>query len=170
MRDAIRSRAARIMSILSINSFGIKSEFKHFGEVGNEPILHDAQRRLVAKQFFHGSDGLTFASDYQVKVTEICIHVQRKAVGGDPAGDVNSNGRDFAALSMNSSQTGNAKRLDAEVFQRANQNLFQITDVTMNVFAVGTEINNRITNHLAHAVISHFAATIRFKQSNVPLF
>src|SRR5688500_10230539 len=39
----------------------------------------------------------------------------------------------------------------------------------MNVFAVGTEINNRITNYLAQTVISHFSAAIRFKQCDVSL-
>src|SRR5687768_18135189 len=126
MRDAIRSRAAWIMSMLSINSFGIlpglyMGEFKHLGKVCRETVFYDAQRRFVAKQFFHRSDGLTFASDYQVEVTEICIDVERKAVGGDPPGDVNSNGRNFAPLSMDAGQTLNAKGFDAEVFERPNQ-------------------------------------------------
>src|SRR5688572_11765087 len=112
MRDAIRSRAAWIMSMLSINSFVISfclfvaTEFKHLGEIRHQPILYDAQFRLVAEQLFHRSDRLTFASDYQVEVTQICIDVERKAMCGDPARDVNSNGSNFAPPSVNSGQAG----------------------------------------------------------------
>ncbi len=57
-----------------------------------------------------------------------------------------------------------------KVFQRANQNLLQVANVAMNVFAIRTEIDDRITNHLAQTVISHFPAAIRFKQRHVSLF
>src|SRR6185503_5545574 len=103
------------MSMLSINSFGIKTEFKHLGEVCHETILDSAQRRLVAEQDFHGGHRLTFAGDDQIEITEIGVDVERKAVRRDPPGDVHSDRRDFAALSMNTRQTLDAKRVDPEV-------------------------------------------------------
>src|SRR5262245_46777006 len=115
MRDAMRSRAAWIMSMLSIDRFGIKTHFKHVGEVGDDAILDGAQRRFVAEQLFHRSYGLTFAGDNQVEVTKIGIDVERKAVRGDPAGDVNADRGNFSTPSMYASQTLDAKGFDAEV-------------------------------------------------------
>lgn len=40
----------------------------------------------------------------------------------------------------------------------------------MNVFAVRAEVDDRVADHLSEAVISHFAAAIRFKQRHVSLF
>src|SRR5262245_26374310 len=100
MRAAIRSRAAWIMSMLSIDGgialcvlclFVAKTEFKHVGEVGHDAIFDGAQRRLVAKQFFHRSNRLTFAGDYEVEVAEIGINVESKAVSRYPARDMNAN-------------------------------------------------------------------------------
>src|SRR5689334_19144483 len=169
MRDAMRSRAAWIRSMLSIDGFSIKTECKYLGEVGDETILDGPQRHFVAEQFFHRSHRLTFAGDYQVEVTEIRVDVERKAVRRDPAGDVNSDRRNFTARRVNPGQALDAKRLDAEIRQRANQDLFQVANVTMDVFAVRAEIDNRIPNHLPETVISHFSAAVRLKQCDVPL-
>src|SRR6185503_13821429 len=155
------------MSMLSINSFGIKTEFKHLGEVCHETIFNRAQRRLVAKQYFHGGHRLTFAGDNQIEITEIRVDVEGKAVRRDPACDVNSDRRNLAALSMNTCQTLDAKRVDPEVSQRSNQHLFEVADVPVNIFTIRTEINDGINDHLAQAVIRHFSAAIRFEQRHV---
>src|SRR5690242_10323741 len=144
MRDAMRSRAAWIMSMLSIDSVSILlcvfvAKFKHPGEIGDQAIVDNAQRRFVAEQFFHRSHGLTFAGDYQVEVTEIRVDVECKAVRRHPARDVDADGRNFTAARVNAGQTFDTKRFDIEIRQRANQNLFQVADVTMDVLAVGAE-------------------------------
>ncbi len=40
----------------------------------------------------------------------------------------------------------------------------------MDVFAIRTEVDDRITNHLAQAVISHFSAAVRLKERYVSRF
>src|SRR6185369_13003684 len=179
MRDAMRSRAAWIMSMLSIDSFGVswwflclfvaKTEFKHLGEVGDKAILDGAQRRFVAEQFFHRSHGLTFAGDDQVEITEVRVDVECKAVRRDPARDVNSDRGDFTAPGVYARQTLDAKRLDTKIRQRPDQNFFQIADVTMEVFAIRAEVDNRIPNDLPETVIRDFPAAIRLEQRHVAL-
>ena len=88
---------------------------------------------------------------------------------GDPARDVYSDRRNFSAVGMHARQTINAKRFNAEISQRPNQHLFQVANVAMNVFAVRTEIDDRIADNLSEAVISHLPAAIRFKQRYVSL-
>ena len=86
---------------------------------------------------------------------------------GDPARDVNANGRNLPALSMDTGQALDTKGTDAEVRHRPYQHFFKIAHVAMNVFAIGAEIYNRITDNLAQAVIGHFPAAIRLKQRHV---
>ena len=85
----------------------------------------------------------------------------------NPARDVHSDRRDFPALRVYASQPLNSKGVDTEVRHGPNQDLFQIAHVAMHVFAIGTEIDDRITNELAQAVIGHFAAAIRLKQCDI---
>ena len=85
----------------------------------------------------------------------------------NPARDVYSDGRNFPALGVYASQTLDSKGVDTEVRHGPNQNFFQIAHVTMHVFAIGTEIDDWITDYLAQSVIRHFSATIGFKQGYI---
>jgi hypothetical protein len=85
----------------------------------------------------------------------------------NPARNVDSDGCDFPALRMYASQTVDSKGVDTEVCHGPNQYFFQIAHVAMHVFAMGTEIDDWITNHLAQAVISHFSAAVRLKQRDI---
>jgi len=89
----MRSRAAWIVSMLSIYSgtisfcllslcllclFVVKTVFKHLGEVDHETVFDDAERRLVARQFFDGSNRFAFAGNDEIEVAEIRIDVQAR--------------------------------------------------------------------------------------------
>ncbi len=165
--------------MLSMDSFGtslcfwwlfvVKTEFKHLCKVIDKAIFDDAQLCFRAKQLFHRSHRLAFTGDNQVEVAEICIDVEREAMSGDPARDVDADRGNFPARSMHARQTFNTKRLDTKICQRANQDLFQIAYVAVYVFTVRAQADNWITDNLAQAVISHFSTTIRFKQRHVTL-
>jgi len=88
-------------------------------------------------------------------------------VCSNPARNVYSNGGDFSALGVYASQTFDPEGVDTEVSHGPNQDFFQVAHVTMHVFAIGTEIDDWITDYLAQSVISHLSATIGFKQSHV---
>jgi len=85
----------------------------------------------------------------------------------DPSSDVNSDCRNFSASRMYAGQTIDAKAFDIKVSHGPNQDLFEVAHVTMNVFAVGTEIDDWITDHLAQTVIRHLPTAIRFEQRHV---
>src|SRR6185503_4945044 len=136
MRDAMRSRAAWIVSMLSIYSgtisfcllslcllclFVAKTVFKHLSEVDHEAVFDDAERCLVARQFFDGSNRFAFAGNDEIEVAEIRIDVQGKAVRRDPTRDVDPNCRHFAASCVHAGETFDTKSFNTKVGERANQ-------------------------------------------------
>ena len=86
---------------------------------------------------------------------------------GDPARDVYSNRCNFPALRVYTRQTLDSKGVNTKIRHGSNQDFFQIAHVAMHVFAIGAEIDDWITNHLAQAVIGHLAATIGLKQRHI---
>src|SRR3989442_9690773 len=83
----------------------------------------------------------------------------------NPARDVHADGRDFATMGVHAGQVLDPKCLYTKVTNRAYQYLFEITDEAMNIFAIRAQVDNWITNDLAQAVISHFAAAVSFEDS-----
>ena len=81
----------------------------------------------------------------------------------DPACNMDPDGCDLPALRVYTGQTLDSKSIDTEIRHGSYQNFFQVTHVAMHVFAVGTEIDDWVTDHLAQAVIRHFSATVGFK-------
>ena len=88
-------------------------------------------------------------------------------MGRDPARNVNADGCDLPALCVNAGQPLDAERVDAKVRQRPNQYCFEIANVAMDVFTVGTQADDGITNNLAQAMIRDFAAAICLEQRHV---
>ena len=85
----------------------------------------------------------------------------------NPTRDVYSDRGNFPSLGVYASQTFDSKGVDTEVRHGPDQNFFQVANVAMDVFAIGAEIDDRITDHLAQTVISHFSAAIGLKQRHV---
>jgi hypothetical protein len=85
----------------------------------------------------------------------------------NPARNVYSDRGDFPALGVYASQTLDSKSVDIKVRHGPDQNFFQVAHVAMHVFAIGTQVDDWITNYLAQAVISHFSTAIGLKQRHV---
>ena len=86
---------------------------------------------------------------------------------GNPARDVNADRCDLPALSMDAGQALDGECFDTEVRHRPNQHFLEIAHVPMHVFALRTEVDDRITDDLAQSMIGHFSAAIRLKQRHV---
>ncbi len=106
------------------------------------------------------------AGDDQIKVTEICIHIEREPVRSHPARDMHADGGNLAAWSVHTGQALNAKGFNSEIPRRSNQDFLQIADEAMHVFPIRAQVDNWITYDLAQPVIGNFAATIRFNYSD----
>jgi len=85
-------------------------------------------------------------------------------VRSNPARNVYSNRRNLPALGVYAGQTFDSKGADTEVRHGPYQNFFQIAHVAMHVFAIGTKIDDWITDYLAQPVISNFSTAIGLKQ------
>jgi hypothetical protein len=135
-----------------------------------DPIFDRAQLNLATEQVFHRSDGFTVASDYQIEVTKIGVYIERETVRGDPSGYVYADRGNLSALGVNTRQSLDAKCFDPKIRHGPDQDFFEVAHVAMHVFAIGTEVDDRVANHLAQSVISHFSTAIRFKERNVAEF
>jgi hypothetical protein len=85
---------------------------------------------------------------------------------GDPARDMNPNSGDFAGGRVYAREAFDAKRFDSKIRHRANQDLFQIANEAMHVFAIRAEINDWITYDLAQTMIGRLATAICFKDGD----
>src|SRR5882724_9206062 len=99
---------------------------KNFGEALDDAILDRTHFNFAAEQFLHRSHRLAFAGDYQIKITEIGVDVQRESVGRYPARDMHADRRDFAAWGVHAGPARDAKGFNSEILQRANQHFFQV--------------------------------------------
>lgn len=115
---------------------------------------------FAAEQTVHRGDGLAFAGDDPFVVVEIGIYVEGKAVRRNPAFYVNADGCDLTLGRVNAGQAFDTKCIDFKVGHCANQHFLEISNVTMNVLAIGRERDDRITDDLADSVISHAAAAV----------
>lgn len=117
----------------------------------------------MAQEFFHRSHSFAFAGNDQIEETEIGVDIQGEAVRGYPARDVYADGGDFAARRMHAREPLDAKGFDAKITQGADQDFFEVADVTMHVLPVRAQIDDRVADDLAQPVIRDFAAAVGFK-------
>src|SRR5260370_18652487 len=89
-------------------------------------------------------------------------------MGRDPAGDMNPDCRDLSSRSMHAGKALNPERLNAELGHCSHQDFFQVAHVTVNIFAFRTQIDYRITDNLALAMVSYFPPAISFKNADSP--
>src|SRR5258705_4172482 len=120
----------------------------------------------MAQQLFHRSNRLTFAGDDQIEIAKVRIDVESEPMCGNPASNMYAYRRHFAAVCMYARKSFDAKRVDAEIAHRTNQDFFQITDIAMDVFTVRTEVINRVTDQLTQPMISDLTSAISLKHCN----
>jgi len=83
--------------------------------------------------------------------------VERESVAGDPAGDAHADGADLLGADPRASQPGDAAGGQPVVGADANHHFFDVANVAVHVAAIRLEVENRIADHLAGAVISDVA-------------
>src|SRR5690242_17613901 len=80
------------------------------------------------------------AGDDQREIVEVGIHVEREPVAGYPAGDADADGRQLLATDPDAGQALHALGRNPVVARRANEDLFEIADVAMDVASIGIQI------------------------------
>src|SRR4030095_11298132 len=94
------------------------------------------------------------AGDYVLKIPQIGINVQRKAVRRDPAADVNPNGCDLHAVYPDARAPVQPAGLNAEAIKRADNHVFQGPDIRNNIPLPVAQIEDRVSYHLPRPMIS----------------
>jgi hypothetical protein len=84
----------------------------------------------------------------------------------DPAADVNSDRGDLCSLNPNSlaSPLWNPSRRQSEERQGIDQALFHAREIGVYIAPPFSQINDRVANQLAWAMISHVAAAVAIKK------
>src|SRR6266536_1077358 len=137
-------------------------------EARDDSVFDFVNVQLAPEQILHRGDRLAFAGNNQIEETKIRVYVQGKAVGGNPASDMHSNGRNLSLWRVNASQSFDPKCLNTEISHCADQNLFQIANIAVDVFTLRAQIDYGVANDLAQSVIGNLAAPISFKDGNAP--
>ena len=108
------------------------------------------------------------ARDDESKTREVRIDVQREAVARNPSRDPHADCGELVLPSGRSDpdpcETSDPSRGDAEFPDSANQHLFEIAHVPVDVAPVGLQIDDRIADELTGTVKGHVAAASRFEQ------
>src|SRR4029079_3968595 len=139
---------------------------KHFRKMDSNAIFNFVHVNFVAQQVLHRSYLFAVTGDDQIKETKVGVNVQSKAVRRDPARDMNANRRHFPTGGVNASKTLDAKGVNLIVSKRSYQNFFQVPHERMDVFAIGAQVDDRITNDLAQTMIGNLSASISFKDTD----
>ena len=118
----------------------------------------------------------------ELKVTEVGGDVEGEAVGGDSAGDVDTNGADFSfarragllvvKAAPDAGESGDATGADAINSAEADQRFFHHADEVDGTESAAAgvlqaaEIEDRVADQLSGAVVGDVAATIDFVQGD----
>src|SRR5579871_4512831 len=109
----------------------------------------------------HRGDGLTQPAGHDVlKIGQVCRMMQREAVGGDPAADVNTDGSHFLFVCPNAGKAFDVAGFNSEFSQRVDDCLLDGANKTNHVALPFSQIENGVTDDLSRAVIRNVAAAI----------
>jgi hypothetical protein len=93
------------------------------------------------------------------KPVQVRIDVQREAVGRDPTGrNPHTDGCDLPLGNPDPREALLPPGGDVEPLQGADQGLFEVPEILVQVFPVRAEIENRIPNELAGAVVGNVSS------------
>lgn len=158
-----RGLLQKVSSCDTLGCSGQDLHRKDRGKILGQPVFDLGHIDLTAEQFVHRRHGLAFAGDDPVVIAQIRVHVEGKAVGRNPAFNVNADGGDLAFGRVDAGQVHDAECLDPEIRHRTNEHFFKIADVFVHVLAVGREADYRVADDLSQAVISDLAAAVSFE-------
>ena len=88
--------------------------------------------------------------------------VDGEAVHADPFAHADADGGEFAVFDPDTCEAIAALSWDAEVKAGIDEGLLDGADVGVEVFAQGAEVNDRIADELAWAVVGGLTATVDF--------
>src|SRR5262249_33607040 len=118
----------------------------------------------MAEKPFEGGDASVAdaARNDEVEIAEVGRHVESKAVARDPPRYPDADGRQLLASDPDAGQPPDPAGPDAKIRGRADEHLLEIANVTVDVAAVGLQIDDRIADDLAGTVVGDIAAPTGF--------
>src|SRR6185437_15466908 len=154
---------------------GLWFALEDFGEMSGEARAGFIKRDGMAKRAFERRGAFVFyaAWNYEIEVAEVCGDIECKTVRRDPAAKVHAQGGElFFALRRidpDAMAAENAARGETVVGGREDHHLFELLDVPADVALVLREVENRIADDLAGAVVGDVAAAVCLMEFDVHL-
>ena len=129
-------------------------------EVRRQAVHHLALRQRSAELALQARDAAAAdaAGHDQVEGGEVGRDVEGEAVRGDPARDAHADGADLLVPEPGAGEAGHAARREAVVRAGADHHFLEVAHVAVHVAPVGGEIEDRVADHLAGAVVGDVAA------------
>ena len=91
---------------------------------------------------------------------EVAAHIQREAVHRDPMAHADADRGDFALPDPDAGQTVASRGFDLVDREQLDEERLDPAQVTMQILAVTTEIDQKISDQLPRPVISRLAAAV----------
>jgi hypothetical protein len=130
---------------------------EHRRKMGSNATLDFVDLHLASKQLPQRGDASfgDAARNDELKIFEIRRHVDRKAVARHPSGDPNAYGRKLRVANPHACEAGDPSGVDAVIRRRPNEDFLEIAYVSVNVAAVGFEVDDRVADNLTGTVIGN---------------
>ncbi len=110
----------------------------------------------------HGNAVEAAGGDCEKRRQALWGDVDREAMHGNPFPYANADGGELAVFHPDAGKAIAATGVHAEVVAGADEGVFEFAQVIMEVAATGIEVEDRVADELAGAVISRLAATVGF--------
>lgn len=153
-------------------TYGYRYAREKLAEVVRETRTDFVERDGTLEKFFERGGfaaGNTTGND-EVEVAQVGSNVVSKTVRGNPAAEMHADCgelffRDIAGrLNPNAGFSGDAIRSDAEIRRGTDHGFLEGANVPVDIAADAIEIEDRITDELAGAVIGNITAAIGFSK------
>ena len=95
-----------------------------------------------------------------LKTLHRAINVEGQAVLGDPAATTHTDGGNLAVVQPEAGQPGQTLTLQAQLRQNIQNDLFQLTQMPVQIGRAALKVQHRVGHQLAGQVMGHLPATI----------
>src|SRR4030095_9235698 len=102
----------------------------------------------------------------QAEVIEVRADVEGKAVARDPPRDPDADRANLLIANPGASESLDPPRPQSIVAAHANHHFFQVANITVDIAAVGAQVENRVANDLPGTVVGDIATASRFRNDN----
>ena len=135
-------------------------------EGARDTVAHIAKRHRRSQDFFDSAhlsvDDTTWNDVFEV--ITLARHVQSKSMGRHPPRNTYANGREFSLWMPDPGKPFFPMSLDAELRERADENLLECAQIGVHIFLPASEIKDGITDDLSWAVKGDITTAIRFDE------